>query len=74
MIFYFQFERGEALDNITQDVKRVLEEECDEQSLKVLSKAVDAVRKKVWIPYIMLKYITTPFSCSYIFVFLTRGL
>lgn len=42
-----QFQRGEALDNITQDVKRVLEEECDEESLKVLSKTVDTVRKKV---------------------------
>ncbi|XP_043722685.1 polyribonucleotide nucleotidyltransferase 2, mitochondrial-like [Telopea speciosissima] len=44
---YGKFERGEALDNITQDVKRVLEEECDEESLKVLPKAVDMVRKKI---------------------------
>ncbi|PON52470.1 Polyribonucleotide nucleotidyltransferase [Parasponia andersonii] len=44
---YGKFQRGEALDNITQDVKRVFEEECDEESLKVLSKAVDTVRKKV---------------------------
>ncbi|KAK9271978.1 hypothetical protein L1049_002347 [Liquidambar formosana] len=44
---YGKFERGEALDRITQDVKRVLEEECDEESLKVLPKAVDTVRKKV---------------------------
>ncbi|XP_010248546.1 PREDICTED: polyribonucleotide nucleotidyltransferase 2, mitochondrial isoform X2 [Nelumbo nucifera] len=44
---YGKFERGEALDKITQDVKRILEEECDEDSLKVLPKAVDAVRKKV---------------------------
>ncbi|TKY50450.1 Polyribonucleotide nucleotidyltransferase 2 [Spatholobus suberectus] len=44
---YGKFERGEALDNITQDVKRVLEEEGDEESLKVLPKAVDTVRKKV---------------------------
>ncbi|KAK7316457.1 hypothetical protein VNO77_35505 [Canavalia gladiata] len=44
---YGKFERGEALENITQDVKRVLEEEGDEESLKVLSKAVDTVRKKV---------------------------
>ena len=44
---YVQFERGEALDKITQDVRRVLEEECDEESLKVLPKAVDTVRKKV---------------------------
>ncbi|XP_014516378.1 polyribonucleotide nucleotidyltransferase 2, mitochondrial [Vigna radiata var. radiata] len=44
---YGKFERGEALDNITQDVKRVLVEEGDEESLKVLSKAVDTVRKKV---------------------------
>ncbi|KAG4914426.1 hypothetical protein JHK87_051983 [Glycine soja] len=44
---YGKFERGEALENIAQDVKRVLEEEGDEESLKVLSKAVDTVRKKV---------------------------
>ncbi|KAF8399732.1 hypothetical protein HHK36_015603 [Tetracentron sinense] len=44
---YGKFERGEALDKITQDVKRVLEEECDEESLKVLPKAVDTVRKKI---------------------------
>lgn len=45
-----QFERGEALDKITQDVKTVLEEECDEESLKVLPKTVDTVRKKVSLP------------------------
>ncbi|KAL0450686.1 UNVERIFIED_CONTAM: Polyribonucleotide nucleotidyltransferase 2, mitochondrial [Sesamum latifolium] len=44
---YGKFERGEALDNITQDVKKKLEEECDEEGLKVLSKTVDTVRKKV---------------------------
>ncbi|KAJ8447222.1 hypothetical protein Cgig2_030453 [Carnegiea gigantea] len=44
---YGKFERGEALDTITQDVKRALEEECDEESLKGLSKAVDTVRKQV---------------------------
>lgn len=44
---YGKFERGEALDKITQDVKKVLEEECDEESLKVLPKTVDSVRKKV---------------------------
>ncbi|KAL9247922.1 hypothetical protein vseg_021299 [Gypsophila vaccaria] len=44
---YGKFERGEALDNITQDVKRALEEECDEESLKGLSKAVDTVRKQI---------------------------
>ncbi|EEF37688.1 polyribonucleotide nucleotidyltransferase 2, mitochondrial [Ricinus communis] len=44
---YGKFERGEALDNITQDVKRTLEEECDEESLNVLRKAVDTVRKQV---------------------------
>ncbi|KAK7271660.1 hypothetical protein RJT34_27740 [Clitoria ternatea] len=44
---YGKFERGEALDNITQDVKRAFEEEGDEESLKVLPKAVDTVRKKV---------------------------
>ncbi|KAA3455940.1 polyribonucleotide nucleotidyltransferase 2, mitochondrial [Gossypium australe] len=42
-----KFERGEALDKITQDVKSALEEECDEQSLNVLPKVVDTVRKKV---------------------------
>ncbi|KAK4417791.1 Polyribonucleotide nucleotidyltransferase 2, mitochondrial [Sesamum alatum] len=44
---YGKFERGEALDNITQDVKKKLEEECNEEGLKVLSKTVDTVRKKV---------------------------
>ncbi|XP_047332941.1 polyribonucleotide nucleotidyltransferase 2, mitochondrial [Impatiens glandulifera] len=44
---YGKFERGEALDKITQDVKRVLEEECDEESLKFLPKTVDTVRKEV---------------------------
>lgn len=44
---YGKFERGEALDLITQDVKRALEEECDEESLKVLPKVVDTVRKEV---------------------------
>ncbi|KAL2335714.1 hypothetical protein Fmac_016927 [Flemingia macrophylla] len=44
---YGKFERGEALENITKDVKKVLEEEGDEESLGVLSKAVDTVRKKV---------------------------
>ncbi|XP_068643525.1 polyribonucleotide nucleotidyltransferase 2, mitochondrial [Aristolochia californica] len=44
---YGKFERGEALDKIAQDVRNVLEEEGDEESLKVLSKAVDTVRKGV---------------------------
>ncbi|GFP98947.1 polyribonucleotide nucleotidyltransferase 2 mitochondrial [Phtheirospermum japonicum] len=44
---YGKFERGEALDNITQDVKKSLEEEGDEEGLKFLSKTVDNVRKKV---------------------------
>ncbi|CAI8590875.1 unnamed protein product [Vicia faba] len=44
---YGKFERGEALENITQDVKKVLEEEDDEESIKVLPKTVDTVRKKV---------------------------
>ncbi|WCJ21022.1 polyribonucleotide nucleotidyltransferase putative [Euphorbia peplus] len=44
---YGKFERGEALENITQDVRKSLEEECDEESLKVLPKAVDTVRKQV---------------------------
>ena len=47
MTYLIQFERGEALDNITKDVKKVLEKECDEESLKVLPKAVDTVRKRV---------------------------
>ncbi|XP_008230570.1 PREDICTED: polyribonucleotide nucleotidyltransferase 2, mitochondrial [Prunus mume] len=44
---YGKFERGEALENIMQDVKKLLEEECDEESLRLLPKAVDTVRKKV---------------------------
>ncbi|KAK4750549.1 hypothetical protein SAY87_004031 [Trapa incisa] len=44
---YGKFERGEALENIAQDVKKVLEEEGDEESLKVLPKAVDTVRKQI---------------------------
>lgn len=44
---YGKFERGEALDKIGQDVKKALEEECDEESLQVLPKAVDTVRKRV---------------------------
>lgn len=45
--FDIQFERGEALENITQDVRKALEDECDEVSLRLLPKAVDTVRKKV---------------------------
>ncbi|KAF3672924.1 Polyribonucleotide nucleotidyltransferase 2, mitochondrial [Capsicum annuum] len=44
---YGKFERGEALENITQDVKRVLEEEGDDEGLKILPKTVDTVRKQV---------------------------
>ncbi|CAO2842131.1 unnamed protein product [Amaranthus hypochondriacus] len=44
---YGKFERGEALDMITRDVKKVLEEDCDEESLSGLSKAVDTVRKQI---------------------------
>ncbi|KAK8960926.1 hypothetical protein KSP40_PGU000596 [Platanthera guangdongensis] len=44
---YGKFERGEALDKITQDVRAKLEEEFDEESLKVLPKAVDMVRKQI---------------------------
>ncbi|XP_057769301.1 polyribonucleotide nucleotidyltransferase 2, mitochondrial [Salvia miltiorrhiza] len=44
---YGKFERGEALDNIGRDVKKILEEEGDDEGLKVLSKTVDNVRKKV---------------------------
>ncbi|PWA64842.1 polyribonucleotide nucleotidyltransferase [Artemisia annua] len=42
-----EFERGEALEKIGQEVKVVLEEEGDEESLKVLSKTVDTVRKQI---------------------------
>lgn len=42
-----QFERGEALDNITKDVRRTLEEEGDAESLNMLPKTIDTVRKKV---------------------------
>ncbi|CAH2072752.1 unnamed protein product [Thlaspi arvense] len=44
---YGKFERGEALDNIGKDVKKVFEEEGDLESLSILPKAVDTVRKKV---------------------------
>ncbi|ESQ41423.1 hypothetical protein EUTSA_v10012572mg [Eutrema salsugineum] len=44
---YGKFERGEALDNIGKDVKKVFEEEGDQESLSILPKAVDTVRKKV---------------------------
>ncbi|XP_016498172.1 polyribonucleotide nucleotidyltransferase 2, mitochondrial [Nicotiana tabacum] len=44
---YGKFERGEALEKITQDVKRTLEEEGDEEGLKILPKTVDTVRKQV---------------------------
>ncbi|CAD6250292.1 unnamed protein product [Miscanthus lutarioriparius] len=44
---YGKFERGEALEKITQSVKAKLEEENDEDSLKFLHKAVDTVRKQV---------------------------
>lgn len=44
---YGKFERGEALENITRDIRKALEEECDEESLKVLPKTVDKVRKEV---------------------------
>ncbi|KAL9668100.1 hypothetical protein QQ045_002475 [Rhodiola kirilowii] len=38
---------GEALENITREVKKTLEEEVDEESIKVLPKAVDTVRKQI---------------------------
>lgn len=47
IILCIQFERGEALDNIGKDVKKVFEEEGDLESLSILSKAADTVRKKV---------------------------
>ncbi|KAF9620300.1 hypothetical protein IFM89_011035 [Coptis chinensis] len=51
---YGKFERGEALEKITQNVRKVLEEESDEESLKVLPKAVDTVRKQQDIISILL--------------------
>ncbi|KAL0709518.1 hypothetical protein Bca4012_016496 [Brassica carinata] len=42
-----KFERGEALDDIGKDVIKVFEEEGDQESLSILPKAVDTVRKKV---------------------------
>ena len=54
---YMQFERGEALEIITQDVRKALEEECDEESLKSLPKAVDTVRKKVKAVLVLLNFI-----------------
>jgi len=47
IILHIQFERGEALDNIGKDVRKVFEEEGDQESLSILPKAVDTVRKKV---------------------------
>lgn len=44
---YSKSERGEALDKITQDVKKKLEEELDPESLKGLPKTVDTIRKEV---------------------------
>ncbi|KAG8384851.1 hypothetical protein BUALT_Bualt04G0161400 [Buddleja alternifolia] len=44
---YGKFERGEALDSITLDVKKKLEEECDDEGLKFLSKTLSTVRKKL---------------------------
>ncbi|KAJ3692530.1 hypothetical protein LUZ60_012880 [Juncus effusus] len=44
---YGKFERGEALEKVSQDVKAKLEEEGDEDSLKFVSKAVDSIRKHV---------------------------
>ncbi|CAH8328166.1 unnamed protein product [Eruca vesicaria subsp. sativa] len=42
-----KFERGEALENIGNDVHKVFEEEGDQESLSILPKAVDTVRKKI---------------------------
>ncbi|PKA56698.1 Polyribonucleotide nucleotidyltransferase 2, mitochondrial [Apostasia shenzhenica] len=44
---YGKFERGEAMDKITKDVRAKLEQELDEESLKVLPKVVDMVRKQI---------------------------
>ncbi|KAF8047212.1 hypothetical protein N665_3142s0001, partial [Sinapis alba] len=42
-----KFERGEALEDIGKDVEKVFEEEGDQESLSILPKAVDTVRKKI---------------------------
>lgn len=47
ILLYIQFERGEALDDIGKDVIKVFEDEGDQESLSILPKAVDTVRKKV---------------------------
>ncbi|KAJ0243511.1 Polyribonucleotide nucleotidyltransferase 2 [Hirschfeldia incana] len=44
---YGKFERGEALENIGEDVQKVFEEEGDQESLSILPKAVDTVRKRI---------------------------
>ncbi|KAG0483265.1 hypothetical protein HPP92_011349 [Vanilla planifolia] len=44
---YGKFERGEALDRITEGVRVKIEEEFDEECLKVLQKVVDNIRKQV---------------------------
>lgn len=65
IILYIQFERGEALDNIGKDVRKVFEEEGDQESLSILPKAVDTVRKKVSLVNQYLEiYFVSVFSCS----------
>ena len=54
---YIQFERGEALDDIGKDVIKVFEDEGDQESLSILPKAVDTVRKKVIFCKLALGYI-----------------
>lgn len=65
-----QFERGEALEKITQDVKRTLEEEGDEEGLKILPKTVDTVRKQVCLS--RLKFIICASNCKVLFLHLQR--
>lgn len=57
-----------------QSVKTTLEEECDEQSLKVLPKVVDNVRKKVNNSSITLYYCFLPYVNSYQLYFVKNSL
>lgn len=50
------------MDKITQAVKAKLEEESDEESLNVLPKAIDTVRKKVLICLYNSDFVCMPFS------------
>ncbi|GAU16225.1 hypothetical protein TSUD_298570 [Trifolium subterraneum] len=44
---YGKFERGKALDNITKDVRKVLEEEGDEESIKVVRRRIISEESRV---------------------------